>query len=126
MEDNPLGGCDTYQFYINSVNNTRPQHDVKVKNTVVKVLAAFFEENKSVILYVCDTSDNRQLIRSNLFERWFNDFPEKKNFIILSGCLRDENVENYASIIVKVDNPKLKDIVNDFTETLQILGSNKP
>lgn len=40
--------------------------------------------------------------------------------------IRDtDGVQNYAAIIVRLDNPKLKSIVAEFTETVQIL-SQKP
>lgn len=36
------------------------------------------------------------------------------------------DVENYTSIIVKNTNPKLNDIVTDFTDTIKPLNENKP
>lgn len=44
----------------------------------------------------------------------------------MSADIRDADGEqNYAAIIVRLDNPHLKSIVAEFTETVQIL-SQKP
>ena len=124
--DNPVGECETYQFYINSLNTQRPPFDPNVRNVVIHILEDFFDKNESVILYVCDTSDERQQVRSMLFERWFRESKRSNEFVILSGCLRDEGIDNYASIIVKATNSKLNTIISDFTETIKLLNEGKP
>lgn len=124
--DNPVGDCETYQFYINSLNNQRPPFDPNVRNVVIRILEDFFDRNESVILYVCDTSDERQRIRSMLFDRWFRESKRSNEFVILSGCLRDEGIDNYASIIIKATNSKIDSVISDFTNTIKLLNENKP
>ena len=44
----------------------------------------------------------------------------------MSADIRDaDGIQNYAAIIIRLDNPNLKSIVAEFTETIQKL-SQKP
>ena len=40
-EDAPIGGCDTYQFYINNIRHIRAERDTKVKQAVMAILVEF-------------------------------------------------------------------------------------
>jgi len=125
-EDSPIGGCDTYQFYINNVRHVHAERDTKVKQTVMAILIEFFRVNASVVLYVCDTSDGRQRKRSLLFQRWFKEYDHADQFTILFGCIRDENTDNYVGIIVERTNPYYQHVIDDFSETLEMFHANKP
>ena len=48
-EDSPIGGCDTYQFYINNVRHVRAERDTKVKRTVMAILVEFCRVSASVL-----------------------------------------------------------------------------
>ena len=124
-EDAPIGGCDTYQFYINNVHHVRAERDTKVKQAVMAILVEFFRVNASVVLYVCDTSDGRQRKRSLLFQRWFQEYDRADQFTILYGCIRDENTDNYVGIIVERTNPQYQCVIDDFSETLEMFQANK-
>lgn len=89
-EDNPIGDVDTFQFSVMSTNHDRPPFDPYVKQTILSILEEFFNRNASVILYVCDTSDSRQILRSRHFQRWFEGYEKKDEYVTLSGCIMDE------------------------------------
>jgi hypothetical protein len=125
-EDAPIGGCDTYQFYINNIRHIRAERDTKVKQAVMAILVEFFRVNDSVVLYVCDTSDGRQRKRSLLFQRWFNEYRYANQFTVLFGCIQDENIDNYVGIIVERANPRYQAVIDDFNETLAMFCANKP
>ena len=57
---------------------------------------------------------------------WFHSSPRKSDFAFMSADIRDaDGIQNYAAIIIRLDNPNLKSIVAEFTETIQML-SQKP
>lgn len=90
------------------------------------IIHEFFESTKAALLYICETGDSRQSMRNRLFEFWFNSSPRKFEFIFISANIEDaEGVQNYVAIISRLDNPQLKDVVSEFTETMQLF-SQKP
>jgi len=117
---------EVYQFIITNVNNRKSLRDHKLRDTIMAIIYEFFEANNTVMLYICETGDNKQSMRSRLFEYWWATSPRKSDFTMVSANIRDaEGVRNYASIILRLDNPDAKDIVAEFTETVQLL-SQKP
>lgn len=46
-------------------------------------------------------------------------------YTVISGCIRDENVDNYVGIIVENTNPKYEAVIADFNETLEMLQAHK-
>ena len=77
-------------------------------------------------MYICETGDGKQSFRSKLFERWFYTYNKKANYtFITSSIVDEEGVVNYATIIIRNDNPNLPTAVAEFTNTIQML-SQKP
>ena len=65
-------------------------------------------------------------MRNCFFEFWFYFSSCIFVFAFMSADIRDaDGIQNYAAIIIRLDNPNLKSIVVEFTETIQML-SQKP
>ena len=124
-EDQPIGECDTYQFIIDKVEYERSPHDANVERTILTILDEFFIENLNVLLYLCDTSDDRQAGRNRLFLTWFERNAEPNRFTIRTADAEVEGMRIYAAIIVENRNPKLQAITEDFDATAEAL-TNKP
>lgn len=57
-------------FYI--VEEITKRNDLKISKTIIQIVKDFFDENpNSVVVYICDSQDNRQHNRNRLFNRWF-------------------------------------------------------
>lgn len=126
IEDELLLSDESYQFIIANVNNVKSPHDPKLREAIMAIVYEFFDSSNVTLLYICETGDGKQSMRSRLFELWFNASPRKSDFVFLSADMHDvDGMQNYAAIIVRIDNPKLKDIVAEFAETVQLL-SQKP
>ena len=125
IEDDVLLSKDSYQLIIANLNNRKSMRDRKVRDTIVAVIDEFFNRNNAT-LYICETSDNKQSMRSRLFEYWFSTYNRKSQFTTLSSSIADrEGVINYATIILRNDNPDLSEIITEFSESIQAL-SQKP
>lgn len=117
---------ETYQFSILNGNNKKSPRDSKVRDTIVSIIENFFVLNNEVVLYICETGDGKQSMRNRLFEYWFKHYKKNWNIMFLSSSVRDEEgMINYAGIILRNDNPRLKQIVNEFTDTVTLLN-DKP
>lgn len=120
-EEYEIGGCMSYQFSIDNIGHVHGSYDNKIKDTIIAIIEDFFIENQDVLLYICDTSDNRETARNRLFLRWFKQCSTGKYTI----CTADSKVEDtnfYMAIIVDNNNSKLEDITLDFRTTAKALS----
>lgn len=123
-DDTTMPITETYQFSIINFNNKKSPRDPKVRETIIAVVEDFFVENQEVMLYICETGDGKQSLRSRLFEYWFNHYKQGWNVMLLSTSVRDEEgILNYAAIIIRTDHPRLKEIVSEFADTVSLLNS---
>lgn len=126
MEDDILLSQNSYQLIIANINNHKSPRDRKVRDTIIAIVDEFFKNNNSTLLYICEIGDSRQSMRSRLFEYWFSTYKRKALFTMISSSIVDEEgVVNFATIILRNDNPNLSEIIAEFTESIQLL-SQKP
>ena len=116
----------TYQLVIINSNNKKSPRDPKVKDTITSIVEAFFSENENVLLYICETGDAKQAMRSRLFQYWFSSYINKELFTFISASIKDEDgIINHAALIMKSDNPWMPTILAEFSRTINLLN-NKP
>ena len=125
FEEQPIGGCETWQFSFTRAEDNSAIEDPYVRFTLFAIIDEFFIENDNVMLYICDTSDNREAVRNRLFIRWFKQSAESGRFTIRTASTTIEGLGFYAAIIVENKNPLLTDITADFDQTAITL-TNKP
>ena len=122
MEDDLLLSVCSYQLMVANINKQKSPRDSKVRDTIVAIVDEFFYQNNTTLLYLCETSDNKQKMRSRLFEYWFSTYSKKAFFTLISSSVIDaDGVINFATIILRNDNPQLKAAIAEFTETVQLL-----
>lgn len=83
------------------------------------IIKNFFNMNEAALLYICESGDGKQYMRSRLFEYWFSSYQMKDKFILMPVSIEDmEGIENLAALIIRKDNPNIIDIVADFSNTV--------
>ena len=97
----------------------------KVKETVICIVEEYFRNNADILLYICETGDNKQAMRNRLFIRWFNEYRFQQNFILRTASVRDGDQDNFAAIIVQRNHPDLDKILTTFEETIRYF-TDKP
>ena len=123
MPDDSLMQSEAYHLIIVNVDNRPSPSDRKVKDTVLAIVAEFFEQNNTTLLYICDTGDGKQRMRSRLFERWFAAYNQKALYTSVTSSVIDEDgIMNYATIILRNDNPRLVETIAEFTSTVSLLN----
>lgn len=126
MEDDVLLTREAYQLIVANLNNHKSPRDRKVRDTIVAIIDEFFRCNNATLLYLCETGDNKQSMRSRLFEYWFSTYNRKALFTMMSSSVADaEGVVNFVTIILRNDNPYLSETITEFTLSIQLL-SQKP
>lgn len=123
MPDDCLMQSEAYHLIIVNVANRPSPSDRKVKDTVLTIVTEFFDKNNTTLLYICDTGDGKQRLRSRLFERWFSTYNKKALYTSVTSSVVDEDgITNYATIIIRNDNPRLVEAIAEFTTTISLLN----
>lgn len=122
IEDDSISSCESYQFYITKETLRPSVKDEKIKMAVLALLENFFDLNTSVLVYICDTSDGKEELRSRLFLAWFRTYACASKYVCKDAHVKVEDTTIYAAIIVRKDNPFIESIVSEFDETSQILS----
>ena len=114
-----------YEFSIINQNQRSSPNDKKVRDTIFIIIEEFFASNPNILLYQCETGDNRQAMRDILFLRWFKENENSEKYFIKVSTIIAEKVTNYAAMIVEKTNPQLDTIIKDFDEFIGFF-QNKP
>ena len=112
----------SYQLIIGNANNKKSPRDHKVQQTILEIVEEFFSTNQAAMLYICETGDGKQSVRSRLFSYWFDAYEYNSRYSIHTICIKDEEgVSNFAALIIRNDNPLILEIVSEFMETAKAL-----
>lgn len=123
VKDDILRSGIVYQFGISNPQGKKSPRDHKVRITILAIIEEFFNKNKAALLYICETGDGMQKMRSRLFQYWFSVYNEKEEYLFLPQVVYDEeDNENYAALIIRKDNPCFVELVSEFTETINLLN----
>jgi hypothetical protein len=97
-----------------------PPFDKITASTIAIIFDDFYRQmGEGITLYICDSSDGKQMIRHRKFSQWFDKFHEKE-YIKLSAILVDTQHRNTPiSIIMKTSNPYKKEISDAFSKVLE-------
>ncbi len=114
-----------YEFSIINQNQKSSPNDQKVRDTIFIIIEEFFASNPDILLYQCETGDNRQSMRDRLFLRWFKEYEHSDKYYIKVSTITAEGVTNYTAMIVQKDNPQLEAIIKDFDDFVGFF-QNKP
>lgn len=114
-----------YEFSIINQNQKSSPNDKKVRDTIFIIIEEFFASNPDILLYQCETGDNRQAMRDRLFLRWFKEYEHSDKYFIKVSTIIAESVTNYTAVIVEKTNPQLETIIKDFDEFIGFF-QNKP
>lgn len=122
-DDDMIENAESYVFSIINVNKVPSPRDQKMRDTVLLIIEEFFNMNEAALLYICESGDGKQQMRSRLFEFWFSSYHMKDKFLLMPVSIEDmEGVENFAALIVRKDNPNILDIVTEFSNTVAMLS----
>ena len=103
-----------YEFYITNVEHKSSPNDTQIMETVIAVIEAFFAQSSVVMLYICDTIDQRQGVRARLFQHWFHEYSRSNCFTLVNETVVFDEVSYFGSIILAKSHPEHNIIVQKF------------
>ena len=112
----------TFEFSIILVNNPAeklPPLDKAILPTVASIFADFFEKSPDTIaIYICDSSDGRQLIRHKKFDAWF--YYYEHIFVKVDSGFKETDGTFYpVSLIIKETHPFGAQIFDEFLNVMR-------
>jgi hypothetical protein len=112
-----------YMFNIDVIqgNPVDSASDDRIGLTVLQVFQLFFQRTENVVVYVCDTLDDRHLARKRKFDSWFWRYNDG-SLIKEDDIAIVEGVEIYNSLIIHKNNQHLREIVIAYKELNEKAG----
>jgi hypothetical protein len=109
---------NTFEFVIAVFSNPTSQNPVLDKNigiTIAAIFDDFYKRNSNTLaVYICDSSDSKQLVRNRKFSHWFLAF-QNENYLKTDAILISaDGVAVPVSIIFRRDNPYKYQIMEAF------------
>lgn len=118
---------DVFEFVIaltNSSDGRLPLADPLIEPTIVKIFQDFFARRGVVAVYICDSSDNRQAVRSRMFNRWYERY-RGLGFVKMDGALLDPFGIIYTSIIVHQSYAHKEQVLSAFLTLTDEINAGK-
>lgn len=111
-----------FQFCINVEGDGRSPGDIKLRHTIFAIIEEFFDVNgEDVMLYLCETGDEKEGLRNILFIRWFNTYEQRDKYIIKTAEGVLDGQRNFTALFSRKDNPRLAEQLAEFEETISLL-----
>ncbi len=112
-----------YFFFLENISGQHSAHDEKLLKTIVVLIEEFFRQNPMVLLYVCDSSDQRQAARNRLFRKWLASYEHAEQFIIYSKAIEGKSATYYTGLLARADNPAKEILIDVFNQFVDIMAS---
>ena len=109
-----------YHFFIDNTGGEHGAHDSKIVDVVVAVLEEFFCQEPSVMLYICDPTDQRQAARNRLYHLWYHEYAMSHKMTLYSDSVEMDGVRYYAGILMRHDHPNHDDILVAYQRFLKL------
>jgi hypothetical protein len=87
--------------------------DQKIGWTVVDIFRHFFSVRQNVVIYICETTDNKHIARKRKFDLWFWKYSDG-TILKEDGMAVIADTEIYNSMLVHKDNKFLDKIITAF------------
>ena len=120
---------NTFEFVIDlnyNPTNRRPPLDRRVSKSISDIFEDFYLKfSETITIYVCDSSDSRQLSRSRKFHIWFEEFHGERYFKY-DTSLSDSTGEVFPiSLIFRKNNRDRLKIIIEFDAIMEGYNSGK-
>jgi len=83
--------------------------DIKISNTIRKIIYLFIVKHESPVMFTCDSTDNLNHCRNKLFKNWYDQWEQKDLFQLEERTIVfDDYILNLGLIAYKWD-PNIKE-----------------
>ena len=91
--------------------------DKRIALTVIKIVGDFLNSKINAVVYVCDPSDGKGMVRARKFKSWFAYFEHPSHDIIqVNADLEAGGIKLYTALLVHRKNKFKKQFVEAYLE----------
>lgn len=91
--------------------------DIRIADTVVKIVGDFLASKTNAVVYVCDNSDGKEAVRSRKFLSWFEYYNHPSSDILqVSTNIKIHSLLLYTALLVHKKNKRFNDFVLAYVE----------
>lgn len=117
-----------FEFVIEVAENPHtklPPSDALIPVTITSIFNDFFALKETVVVYICENVDGRANSRNRKFNRWFEQSVQNGlSFVKFDYHFGAEPEFFYTSLIMRIDNPRMADVITAFQKLS--VGYNQP
>ncbi len=95
--------------------NNKTSTDTRIGLTIVEILKTFLNGLTNAVVYVCDSSDNKEMLRKYKFDSWFRQYDDG-TIIKIDGHITVEDFNIYNAILIHKNNPKKNRFIKAFND----------
>ena len=123
FSDYPAIAQQVFSFNIDVLDGNADSSitDDRIGITILEVFKLFFTKLENVVVYVCDSIDDRQLARKRKFDLWFWKYNDG-SLLKEDGIALIEGVEIYNSLLLHKANKRLIEIIFAYKELNERAG----
>jgi hypothetical protein len=113
-----------YCYQTDEHSGIHKKFDKKVSTTISNLILKFLTTELRIVLYTCDSSDGRHIVRHKLFKNWFTNLVEQKNYIRIPIAMdmNDEasglNASANGGVITRKDFPHMEVLQKELIDKL--------
>lgn len=116
--------ANAYEFIITVEDNPtgeKLKSDEKIPFTIEAIFDDFYSRfSETIVIYICDSSDAKQLVRQRKFAIWFWSLERYDFFQLDTAVFDKEGIPIAISLIVKRDNRYFRSIIEEFQEAIRL------
>lgn len=121
-----LEDSEVSNIVINKVKSGTGKRDIKISLTIEAILEHFFKNTERILIYQCDNTDNKHVLRNRLFNAWFQNSSLKTTISKLDYVFESQAPSYYTSLIYHNQNSLGEaTITGTFEDITYILSSAK-
>lgn len=89
--------------------------DERIARTIIEIIKTFLSALENAVVYVCDMSDGKELLRKRKFDQWFRKYDDG-TIIKVDGHIAVPNFNIYNAILIHKENPRKNRFIEAFND----------
>jgi len=119
----PASIQDIHLYEFSFVARNKPDQAIshivneKIRNTIFEAVDYFISRTDAVLVFICDSSDRRDLVRYKLFtERWYHVAIDQYTVEMVHRVIEDQELGDvyYTGVLMKKDFEYYDELIDEF------------
>lgn len=109
------GNFFSYNVEVIKGRKTGISSDERAGRTIIEIVKNFLGGLENAVVYICDASDGKELLRKRKFDHWFRKYDDG-TIIKIDGHITIPDFNIYNAILIHKENQKKNRFIEAFTD----------